>query len=199
MCLLIIWQFLLLPQHPLVVTARGYGDLSCWLWNPGCWVVWFGARIPCSQGTPVNFFPPPVTVGPPLPPPFHATPTAPRHTCGSVPLCTSPPLSQSPPLLPAWMNVASLNPWLLDFHTVRFSDDSGWYFFCTLDVIFSVVVQGGETCLPTPPSSLEVKNVLFARAIPTTRDTPSGMHVHTKVLIALLFKLQTNKFSSRGS
>ena len=29
-----IQQFLLPPQHPLVFTARSYGDLSSWLWNP---------------------------------------------------------------------------------------------------------------------------------------------------------------------
>ena len=30
-----------------------------------------------------------------------------------------------PPLLPVWMNVSSLTPWLLDFHTVWFSGSSG--------------------------------------------------------------------------
>ena len=35
------------------------------------------------------------------------------------------PVSPSPALLPVWMNVSSLNPWLLDFHTVRFSVSSG--------------------------------------------------------------------------
>ena len=29
-----------------------------------------------------------------------------------------------PPLLPVWMNVASLNLWLLDFHTIQFSDNT---------------------------------------------------------------------------
>ena len=31
---------------------------------------------------------------------------------------SSPPTYPSPPLLPIWMNVSSLTPWLLDFHTV---------------------------------------------------------------------------------
>ena len=34
---------------------------------------------------------------------------------------SSPPSSPSLPLLPVWVNVSSLTPWLLDFHTVRFS------------------------------------------------------------------------------
>ena len=41
--------------------------------------------------------------------------------CISVPLC----LFLSVPLLPGWVNVASLNPWLLDFHSAHFSDGSG--------------------------------------------------------------------------
>ena len=40
-----------------------------------------------------------------------------------------PPGCLSPPLLPVWMNVSSLTPWLLDFHTVRFSVSSGCFLF----------------------------------------------------------------------
>ena len=36
-------------------------------------------------------------------------------------------ISVTPPLLPVWMNVSSLNPWLSDFHTAPFSDGSGCY------------------------------------------------------------------------
>ena len=36
---------------------------------------------------------------------------------------------ESPPLLPVWMNVSSLTPWLPDFHTVRFSVSSGCFLF----------------------------------------------------------------------
>ena len=32
-------------------------------------------------------------------------------------------------LLPVWMNVSSLSPWLSDFHTVRFSVSSGCFLF----------------------------------------------------------------------
>ena len=40
---------------------------------------------------------------------------------------SSLPSCQSPPLLLVWMNVSSLYPLLLDFHTVRFSVSSGWF------------------------------------------------------------------------
>ena len=35
----------------------------------------------------------------------------------------------SPPLLPVWMNVSSLSPWLSDFHTVQFSVSSSCFLF----------------------------------------------------------------------
>ena len=41
---------------------------------------------------------------------------------------SSPPGCPSPPLLPIWMNVSSLTPCLLDFHTVQFSVSSGCFF-----------------------------------------------------------------------
>ena len=46
-------------------------------------------------------------------------------------LAVSPlhPGCPSPPLLPVWMNISSLSPWLLDFHTVRFSGSSGCFLF----------------------------------------------------------------------
>ena len=48
----------------------------------------------------------------------------------SPPCCkSSPPGCPSPPLLPVWMNVSSLTPWLSDFHTVRFSVNSGCFLF----------------------------------------------------------------------
>ena len=39
------------------------------------------------------------------------------------------PVCLSLPLLPVWMNVSSLTPWLLDFHTVWFSGSSGCLLF----------------------------------------------------------------------
>ena len=62
--------------------------------------------------------------------PIHSTI---RHLTGSA----SPHLAMSPlhpgcpslPLLLVWMNVSSLSPWLLDFHTVRFSVSCGCFLF----------------------------------------------------------------------
>ena len=55
------------------------------------------------------------------------------------PVCKSPPCHessltgcQSLPLLPVWMNVSSLTPHLLDFHTVWFSVISGCFLFLNL-------------------------------------------------------------------
>ena len=39
-------------------------------------------------------------------------------------------------LLPAWMNVSSLTPWLSDFHTVGFSCSSGFCLFLNLLLLF---------------------------------------------------------------
>ena len=40
------------------------------------------------------------------------------------------------PLLPVWMNVSSLTPWLLDFYTVGFSGISGYFLFLNLLLSF---------------------------------------------------------------
>ena len=42
---------------------------------------------------------------------------------------SSPHSCPSPPLLPVWMNVFSLTPWLSNFHTVRFSGSCGCFLF----------------------------------------------------------------------
>ena len=68
---------------------------------------------------------------------------------------SSLPSCRSPPLLLVQMNVSSLTPWLLDFHTVRSSGSSG-YFFVFKFVVLLLVVRGGTVCLPTPPSWPEV-------------------------------------------
>ena len=69
------------------------------------WVVWCGAGIPPSPGILTNFYPPHILWGPPI-----------LHLYIFVPLCSSLLL------LPIWMNVTSLIPWLSDFHTAQFSD-----------------------------------------------------------------------------
>ena len=114
-----IWQFLLTSQSSLVLQTEvteiyvpGAGNLGC--------AVWSGAGLNCS---------------PDIPPDFSTT-----RECGtshtysatastSLPHTTPLRLFSHLTLQPIWMNVASLNPWLLDFHTVRFSDSTGCYLF----------------------------------------------------------------------
>ena len=52
-----------------------------------------------------------------------------NHYLAASPLRPSYP---SPPLLPIWVNVSSLTPWLSDFYTVRFSVSSGCFLFFNL-------------------------------------------------------------------
>ena len=92
------------------------------------YAVWPGVGIACAQSIPPDSYPPRVNVGQfILLPPLHATP---------YPLC---PDSLALPLLPVWMNVASLNPWLLDFHTVRFSGSSECFLFGLVVILLMVV------------------------------------------------------------
>ena len=59
----------------------------------------------------------------------------------------------SPPLLPIWVNVSFLTPWLSDFPISR----QYWLFFVFKFVVaLLLVVQEGTVCLPMPPSWLEV-------------------------------------------
>ena len=44
--------------------------------------------------------------------------------------------TMSLPLLPVWMNVSSLIPWSLDFHTVQFSGSSAYFLFLNLLLSF---------------------------------------------------------------
>ena len=55
----------------------------------------------------------------------------PPRWAGQLPPCRefSLPSCLSLPLLPVWMNVSSLSPWMSDFHTVRFSVSSGCFLF----------------------------------------------------------------------
>ena len=136
-------------------------------------VVWCRARVPCSQGIPPEFYPPNMGMGPPIP-----------HLCASsrlsTPLHTSPHLSASLPLLPICLDeYGFLNSFLSDFHTARFSDDSGLYLFCSLVVIFSVIVQGGDPCLPMPPSCQpEGLNTNFADGDSTGSSTNNASFYH---------------------
>ena len=49
-----------------------------------------------------------------------------RHCLAACPLCPGFP---SPTLLPLWVTVSSLTPWLSDFLTVRFFGTSGCFWF----------------------------------------------------------------------
>ena len=88
----------------MAIYFPGTGTLSCAV-CPGTWIV-------CSQGISHNFYPPHGNMGQlvPLSPPLLTT------LC----LCTSWDVFTTSPLLPIWMNVASLHPWLLDFMQLDF-------------------------------------------------------------------------------
>ena len=51
------------------------------------------------------------------------------HCLAMCPFCPGCP---SPPLLPVWMTVSSLIPWLSDFHTLLFSGSSCYFLFLNL-------------------------------------------------------------------
>ena len=106
------------PPTPLVFTARSCETLSymeTWLA-----LVWPRAGIACSQGIPPNFYPSHLNVAPPVL--LHSCCLSSQHRVLST--AGSPSL-----LLRIWMNVASLNPRLSDFHIVWFSGSSGCFCF----------------------------------------------------------------------
>ena len=143
-------QFILPPQLPLVFTANSYKALFFQHWNPGlhclAWVWdWLLPRYPSW------FYPPHMNMG------LHVL-LAPSPT----PLCclhtkfSGPRLHRSTPST-IWVNITSLNPWLLDFNTVRFSGSSGCFCFEVSCVpSYGCARRWIEACLPAPPSWLEV-------------------------------------------
>ena len=117
------------------------------------------------------------------------------HDCGTTHSATFLHLSASLPLLPVWMNVTSLNSWLSDFHTARFSDESGWYLCYSLVVIFAVVVHGGEAYLPIPPSWPEVLTYEgFLRADHNVLELDGGWYLLNIVKILKTTKLYIIKW-----
>ena len=99
-----------------VFIARGFWDFISLRWNPGL------------QG---------LSLSPAVPPGLS------ECKCGttwfaSCHLATHPlhPGCLFPPLLPVWMDVYSLNPWLLDFHTVWSSGSSGCVLFLNMLLSF---------------------------------------------------------------
>ena len=115
-------QFLPLPQPPLAFADRSYRDLPSWHWDP--WL----------QRCPSRFLSTYVYRDHPFPS---------LHLCAPLHIFTPLCISTLPSL---WMNVASLTPWLLDFHTAWFSDNSGWYLFCGVAVFFAILVHRGDAC-----------------------------------------------------
>ena len=69
------------------------------------------------------------------------------YCCYSV--SSLPWLTVSAP--PTYLNISSLNPWLLDVHSVQF-----WLLFVLTLVTIFMVVQGGNACVLTTPSWPEV-------------------------------------------
>ena len=110
------WQFLPL-QPPQVFTVRGSEGLSSHAGTLSCTV----SRSPAVPVYPHMNVRPTQSTRCPLTTPL---PQAASHCLAVHPLC---PSCLFPPLLPVWMNVSSLTPWLSDFHTVWFSGSSGWF------------------------------------------------------------------------
>ena len=85
-----------------------------------------------------------------------SVPLVPPRQCES-----SLPRLLSPPLLPVWMNVSSLSPWMLDFHTVQFSGSSGWFLFLNCCPSFGCAgrysVSTYASILARSPTTLNLK------------------------------------------
>ena len=114
----------------------------------------------------------------------------------------SPPAATLPhtlsPLLPVWMNVSALIPWLLDFHTVQFSCTSGcWGFFliCYCSSSSCVRRQSVSTYTCILARSLIFLKYSFHIAIaisnfsthPRELDLYTDTHGYTKTVIAQIF------------
>ena len=120
------WEFLPLPPQPSQVFSISSLRLCFPALEPwGCLVCFTPPLfLQIYLSTNVGHWGPPATV---LPDPVLQP--APCHE-SSLPSCLSPPL------LPVWMNMSSLTPWLSDFHTVRFSISSGCFFVFKLLLSF---------------------------------------------------------------
>ena len=114
------WEFLLLPQPPEIFTARGFEALFPWAGTLGCEVC-LAPHLFLLVYLRANMAPPACQLPPCLP-------WSPATALPSV-LST---LTARLPLLPVWMNVSSLTPWLLDFRTVQFSSSSSYFLFLNL-------------------------------------------------------------------
>ena len=129
------------------------------------WAVWYGARIPSL-------------------PRYRSQFLSITHGCGTTHSASaSLHLSTRLPIFPTPTHLDECD--LFNSLVVRFSYRSifWWFrviiFFCSLVVIFAVVVQGGKMCLPTPPSWPEVSRgmflkLLFLKWVPTQVGSVPG-------------------------
>ena len=103
---------------PIVFSVRGFEALFPWAGTLGC--------VVCLA--PQLFLPvyPHGNVGLPSPP---ATTSPTWSTSCHLSIHPLSPGCLSLPLLPVWMKVSSLTPWLSNFHTVWFSGSSGHFLF----------------------------------------------------------------------
>ena len=90
-----------------------------------------------------------------------------HHLAGSTSRCfSSSPLHLGcppPPLLPVWMNVSSLTPWLSDFHAVQFSVSSGCFLFLNFLLSFFRLCEEAQCVylrLPLGRKSLNGQNFM---------------------------------------
>ena len=82
------------------------------------------------------------------------------------------------PLLPVWMNVSSLSPWLSDFRAVRFSVSSGCFLFLNCCCTFGCVRR----------RSVSTYTSILARSppLPLSHLSPTYPHIY----------INTHKFMS---
>ena len=68
----------------------------------------------------------------------HSTSHRLTHLVPQLPTCCKSSLPRLPifTLVPVWMNVSSLTPWLSNFHTIQFSDSSSYFLFLNLLLSF---------------------------------------------------------------
>ena len=116
------WEFLLLLQPPQTFSVRGFEALFPHTGNLGC-TVCLVPQLFFSVYPHANVEPPALPVST-LPGPPAAALLVP-FSSHRLAVSLLHPGCPSPPLILAWMNVSSLTPWLLDFHTVWFSGSSG--------------------------------------------------------------------------
>ena len=84
------------------------------------------------------------------------------------------------------MNISSLTPWLLDFHTIQFSVSSGCFFVLKFVVVLLLLVREDTVRLPTALSCPEVRNNTFVPLLHSSSGClcqlftfESGEHLYT--------------------